>query len=181
MDGQFSTIRKLGRNFRLDRDSDIPKLNLKLLRQFWELTIPFWRRPGAWRSYLILALYAAFTFGGSLFTAYTAKLTGDKLNALSKHDAGIFYALALAFFIAQLGYSLVSIIASLPYNILLKRWQEWLTKLFVTEYLHGANYYLLNRNRVIDNPDERISNDIAQFVTFPASAIRMVALCTTHI
>src|ERR1700730_18632898 len=79
-------LAQIARNFRLDRDPNIPKLNLKLLRQMWELTVPFWTRSGAWVSYLVIAIYIAYTLGSTVVSARVAKFVGDQLDALAKHD-----------------------------------------------------------------------------------------------
>ena len=97
-------LASIARNFRLDRDPNIPKLSVKLLRQMWELTVPFWTRPGAWVSYLVIALSIAYTLGSTVLSARIAKLVGDQLDALAKHDASAFYRVIVLALIAQLGH-----------------------------------------------------------------------------
>ena len=155
-------------NFRLAREQGTPRLNLALLRQFWQLTIPFWTRRGAWPGYIILALYTASSFMGSLFSAATAKYAGSQLEALSKHDSAMFYKVILISLAVQVGSSLISLVFGLPYQLLMRNWQLWMTKSFVDVYLRNGSHYLLNRERIIDNPDERIAADIQQFLVLPS-------------
>lgn len=159
---------KITDNFRLARERGTPRLSFALLRQFWELTTPFWTRPGASPGYIILALYTASTFGASLFSAAIARYAGEQLNSLSRHDAATFYRAILASLGVQIASSLIAVVFQLPYNILQKRWQLWLTKRFIAEYLQDASHYVLNRERTIDNPDERIAADIQQFLLLPS-------------
>jgi putative ATP-binding cassette transporter len=42
-------------------------------------------------------------------------------------------------------------------------WRRWLTNRFIDQYLGDRAYYSLNANRSIDNPDQRISEDIRAF------------------
>ena len=149
--------KRLAENFRLYHDSNIPKLNLKLARQSWELIVLFWKRPGAWVSYLVMALYLVYTFGTALIGARLAKFVGDQLDALAKHDASAFYRVLVLSLVTQFGLSIVSVIATLPYSVLLLRWRQWLTERFLDDYLQNSNYYVLNRDRAIDNPDERLA------------------------
>jgi putative ATP-binding cassette transporter len=172
---------KIARNFRLDRDPNIPKLNLKLLRQMWELTVPFWTRPGAWLSYFVVAVNIAYTLGAALLSARIARLVGDRLDALARHDASAFYRAIVLAMVAQLGLSLVSVVCELPFTILIQRWREWLTQRFIREYLQGSNYYVLNRDRAVDNPDERMAIDIAQFVDYPVRVLLGLVQCISNL
>ena len=114
--GKGFDFAKITENFRLAREQGTPRINLALLRQFWELTTPFWTRRGAWPGYIIVALYTASTFAGSLFSAMTAKYAGGQLDSLSKHDAVTFYKVILASLGIQIASSLISVVFSLPYE-----------------------------------------------------------------
>ena len=177
-----SFAKRITENFRLDRDPNVPKFSLKLARQSWEIIVLFWTRPGAWVSYLVLALYLAYTFGTALIGATIAKFVGDQLDALAKHDASVFYRVLVLSLLTQFGLSIVSIVITLPYSILLLRWRQWLTERFLHEYLQNSNYYILNRDRAVDNPDERLAIDITQFVFYPTdfaiSGIRAISQLT---
>ncbi len=181
-DEPSSFAKRIAENFRLYHDSNIPELNLKLARQSWELIVLFWRRPGAWVSYLVMALYLVYTFGTALVGARLAKFVGDQLDALAKHDAYAFYRVLVLSLVTQFGLSMVSVIATLPYSVLLLRWRQWLTERFLDDYLHNSNYYVLNRDRAVDNPDERLAVDITQFVFYPTefaiSGIRALSQLT---
>jgi putative ATP-binding cassette transporter len=43
------------------------------------------------------------------------------------------------------------------------RWRRWLTNYFLGEYFAGRAFYLLAANSAIDNPDQRIAEDINAF------------------
>lgn len=45
-------------------------------------------------------------------------------------------------------------------------WREWLTKHFLNKYFHNKVYHKINSNKEIDNPDERLSEDIESFVEY---------------
>ncbi len=48
-------------------------------------------------------------------------------------------------------------------DILGLRWRRWLTQHFLTRYFSGRAYYRLNADAGIDNPDQRIAEDINSF------------------
>ena len=163
------------------RDPNAPKLNLKLLKQAWELTYPFWIRKGAWRAYIAFGLYAITIFGFSLVTAYIAKLSGDQLNALATRSGPAYYSALLWMLLITLGVGVANQVVGLPYNIMLARWRQWLTERFVDDWLTEASYYMLNRDRVVDNPDERIAIDIQQFVYFPPNFVFSIIRCISDL
>src|SRR5271165_913292 len=174
-------VGKLVENFRLSRDPNIPKLSFKLLRQMWELAVPFWTRPGAWVSYLVIAVYTAYMLGSTVVSAKIAKFVGDQLDALAKHDTSAFYHVLVMAMVAQLCMSVLRITCDLPFRILIQRWRQWLTKSFVKEYLEDSNFYVLNRDRAVDNPDERMAIDVAAFVDYPTEILFGFVRCIANL
>jgi putative ATP-binding cassette transporter len=173
-------VKELSDKFRLDHDPNIPKLNLKLLRHMWDLTVPFWTRSGAWTSYVVLVIYGAYSLGSAVILARIAKLVGDQLDALSKHDEGAFYRVVLLALAAQLGNSLISTCCNLSFQVLTQRWRQWLTQRFINEYLQSSNFYVLNRDRAVDNPDERMAIDVAEFVFYPTQILFGLLSCLSN-
>jgi putative ATP-binding cassette transporter len=43
-------------------------------------------------------------------------------------------------------------------------WRKWVTEYLLAKYFENLNYYKVNKDAQIDNPDERIANDVAGFV-----------------
>jgi putative ATP-binding cassette transporter len=174
-------VGKLFENFRLSRDPNIPKLSFKLLRQMWELTVPFWTRPGAWVSYLVITIYTSYMLGEAVISAKVAQFVGDQLDALARHDTSAFYRVLVMAMVAQVCMSVLSIACGLPFRIMVQRWRQWLTEFFVKEYLQDSNFYVLNRDRAVDNPDERMAIDIASFVNFPTQIFFGLVRCIANL
>ena len=42
-------------------------------------------------------------------------------------------------------------------------WREWMTDKFLNKYFHDRAYYEINSHKEIDNPDQRISEDVRSF------------------
>ncbi|MBW4652926.1 MAG: ABC transporter ATP-binding protein/permease [Kaiparowitsia implicata GSE-PSE-MK54-09C] len=49
------------------------------------------------------------------------------------------------------------------------RWRDWMTGKFLGQYFQDRAYYDINSGGTIDNPDQRISQDINSFTTFSLS------------
>jgi putative ATP-binding cassette transporter len=53
------------------------------------------------------------------------------------------------------------------------RWREWLTRRFIRRYLASQAYFHLNAQAEVDNPDERIQEDLRTFTTTALSFLIM--------
>ena len=159
--------------FRIRRDPGTPKFNLELIRQFWQLTSAFWRwnRPRVWVSYLVLGIFTAYTFGLQLLGAVSTKYTGDQLNALAARDTNQYYHVIIVLALLAMIRTVIQTLSEIPYRLLLTRWRQWLTQEYIAFYLQNRSYYRLNRDRIVDNPDERIAVDISQFIEFPTALL----------
>jgi vitamin B12/bleomycin/antimicrobial peptide transport system ATP-binding/permease protein len=51
-------------------------------------------------------------------------------------------------------------------DVLGLRWREWLTQNFLARYFGDRSYYDINVENVVDNPDQRISEDIRSFTDY---------------
>jgi putative ATP-binding cassette transporter len=89
--------------------------------------------------------------------------TGEMTSALAARDAGRFWQsvqaclLVLAFAIPVYAYYYYM------RDLFANHWRRWLTGRFLDGYLKGRKYYELGANSEIDNPDQRISEDINTF------------------
>lgn len=152
---------------RQENDVHCPRLNLALLGQVWNLTGMYWFRRQAWRSWLALGLFTFYILCETGMNAYIAKLTGDQLAALSNFKEANYYHLLWQLVATQFCFSLFFMLLQLPYNVVKIHWRKWLTERFSRDYLAARTYYRIERDRSIDNPDERIGEDVRQFVEFP--------------
>lgn len=90
----------------------------------------------------------------------------DFYNHLQQHSRSGFYHSLLQFvmicsvLVASTGWQT-------HFKMLLQiRWRQWLTDRYISLWLHNQNYYHMNFiTNVVDNPDQRIEEDIQLFVT----------------
>jgi putative ATP-binding cassette transporter len=144
--------------------------NLKFDKQFfcdlWNLLKPYWvseEKKVAW-GLLILTIICFFgeAAGGVMYN-YFYKFFYNALQAIDKWK--IIYA--LCFFLAARLLLTLSMSGVVFFSGLLNiRWRRWLTKDYLNIWLHDHNHYrmqVLTKN--VDNPDQRISEDLDRFVT----------------
>ncbi|MEU4417489.1 ABC transporter ATP-binding protein/permease [Nocardia salmonicida] len=159
-------------------------------RQFWRVSGDYFRGRQAWTTNLfVLALIlltvvqvrlsVLFTYwGNDMFTALqrgAAALAKGDTPALEDAEAAFWTSMVLFAILATLHVvrSLIDYFAGQWFDI---RWRVWLTDRVTTDWLKDRSYY---RNRFIDNsidnPDQRIEQDIPTF-TLQSQSLSMGAV-----
>jgi vitamin B12/bleomycin/antimicrobial peptide transport system ATP-binding/permease protein len=103
-------------------------------------------------SFCVTGINVAFSYIGNYFT-----------NALVEKNQNLAYLFVAVYFC---GFLLgIPIVAFYNYvqNYLGMRWREWMTGEFLNNYFKNRNYYEIETNSQIDNPDQRIMEDVRSF------------------
>jgi putative ATP-binding cassette transporter len=148
---------------RARRRRRIPGLSIAAWRQFYAVARPYWvgdRRTSAWA---MLALIVAMMLAETQLAVMLNDRSGEMMSALAAREADRFWAAVRA--------CLLVIVLAVPiyawYYYLRDQfsnhWRRWLTGRFLDGYLGARHYYALNGHPEIDNPDQRISEDINSF------------------
>lgn len=132
-------------------------------RQFMHVAKPYWqgdRRMAAWS---LLGLLVLLMLCETQLAVMLIDRTGEMTSALAAHDKERFWS-AVQTCLLVLGFA-VPVYAFYYYmrDAFANHWRRWLTHRFLDGYLGGRRYYDLNAQGVIDNPDQRISEDINTF------------------
>lgn len=90
----------------------------------------------------------------------------DWFNAIQEKNAEQFWLLLLWVFTPwAFIYVAIAIIEFVMQSMLMVRWRRWLTQNYVGRWLDGAAHYRMSLvDGEADNPDQRISEDIARFI-----------------
>jgi putative ATP-binding cassette transporter len=148
-------------------------------RQVWKVSGGFFRGPGAWKVYALLAVLLFFSLFAVRMNVLFSYWSNDFYNSLqfgaqalaTKNDADL--EQSEAFFWSALGlfgvlatiHVIRALIAYFIGEAFEIRWRLWLTDHVTADWLTGNAYY---RNRfiddTIDNPDQRIQADVTSFV-----------------
>ena len=140
------------------------RFNFKVFKRFWSLAKLYWfgnEKKGALGLLaLLFVLLVAFTPLNVLLN----QQQGNIISALSEKEVDRFRETIKTFFIILAIY--VPLFASFRYvqGILGNFWRKWLTTQFLDRYFSQRAFYELgNFNSDIDNPDQRIAEDIKGF------------------
>ena len=135
------------------------------LKDLWRLTRPYWYSEERWQARGLLALVIAINLGLVYLEVLFNQWNNGFYKSLQNKDIAAFYdalwrftGLAIAFIIAS--------VYQLYFNQMLQiRWRRWLTELYLNDWMAGRTYYRMQlAGGDTDNPDQRIADDLAQFV-----------------
>ncbi|MDD5403199.1 MAG: ABC transporter ATP-binding protein/permease [Sulfuricella sp.] len=134
-----------------------------LWRRFRAIAEPYWFGEERWQARGLLVLLVLLLLGQTGFAVLFNQLTGEFTSALAAKDADRFWT-AIAQCLAILVVA-VPIYAFYYYvrDKLGIYWRRWLTRNFLGNYFSNRAYYELNAGSEIDNPDQRIAEDINTF------------------
>jgi len=136
-----------------------------LLRRFWNLATPYWREDEKWTAWGLLALLVLLLLGQTRFAVLLNEQTGEFTSALAAHDADRFWGSIKI----CLGLLVVAVPIYACYYFVRDKlgiyWRRWLTNRFLGTYFSQRHFYELNASTEVDNPDQRIQQDVESFVS----------------
>lgn len=137
------------------------KLDLNLLKQSIALAKPYWLSEENRKARWLLVLLVLLLIGDTEFNVLFNEQSGEFTSALAARDSVRFWHSIRTFF--GLLLAAVPIYAYYYYvrDTLALNWRRWLTGRFLARYFDNHAFYQLLAKPEIDNPDQRISQDIA--------------------
>jgi len=134
-----------------------------LWQRFRAIATPYWRHEEKWQAWGLLVLLVLLLLGQTGFAVLFNQLSGEFISALAVKDEHRFWT-AIKECLAIL-FAAVPIYAFYYYvrDRLGINWRRWMTRSFLGSYFSNRAYYELNANADIDNPDQRIAEDINTF------------------
>lgn len=140
-----------------------PAINRKLWLRFLTIAKPYWNSEHRWSLRAGLGLLVVLLFLQTISSVMFNRESGEFISALADQDGARFWGS-----IWRYGYILTAAIPIFSYFYFLQdtialRWRKWLTDQFMQRYFNERAYYQLGQGKVIDNPDQRIAEDINTF------------------
>ncbi|GAB2881707.1 ABC transporter ATP-binding protein/permease [Pseudoduganella ginsengisoli] len=162
------------------------RLSLAAWQQFINVAKPYWLEGERKKAWALLLLLIVLMLLETKFAVMLNNQAGDMTSALAARDGPRFWATVRACLFV-LAFA-VPIYAFYYYmrDLYANHWRRWLTSRFLDGYLKGRKYYALGTDSEIDNPDQRISEDINTFtgrsihflLIFLGSIMQLVAFST---
>ena len=153
------------------------------LPRFVALAKPYWFSEDKWVARGLLALLVALLLGNTAFAVFLNEQSGEFTSALASKDSGRYWG--------SIYKTIGLIVVAAPFYVfyyfvrdkLVNYWRCWLTHNFLDTYFRNTAFYKLAFNADIDNPDQRIAEDINTFtlrsifylLLFVETALQLVA------
>src|SRR5574340_1278276 len=135
------------------------------LKDLWVLTRPYWFSDERWAARGLLAVNIGLNLGIVYVSVLINKWQNDFYNALQNKDMATFYRLLLHFSLLAAAFIITAVYQLYLNQMLQIRWRRWLTEKYLAEWIGNRTYYRMQlTDRGTDNPDQRISEDLALFV-----------------
>uniref|UniRef100_A0A0E0BZ29 ABC transporter domain-containing protein n=1 Tax=Oryza meridionalis TaxID=40149 RepID=A0A0E0BZ29_9ORYZ len=134
-----------------------------LARRFWKVAAPYWWSEDKVQARLRLAAVFALTLATTGISVGFNFLGRDFYNALADKDQEQFTK--------QLLYYLGGFAVGIPFFVLRDyaretlslRWRSWMTSYYMKRYFKNRTFYKIQSQSLIDNPDQRINDDLSAF------------------
>jgi vitamin B12/bleomycin/antimicrobial peptide transport system ATP-binding/permease protein len=141
------------------------KAKRSLLHEAWRIAKVYWTSEEKWSAWGLLGLIITINLGNVFVGIQMNGWNRGFYNALQIFDGNeLLRQLGWFFLIASSGVTLT--VTALYFNQMLQiRWRRWLTEKYINAWLTSQAYYQLQLKGEIDNPDQRISEDIQLFTT----------------
>src|SRR6476660_3200877 len=156
-----------------------------LWNRFGAIEVPYWFSEQKWRARGLLFLLVLLLIGQVVTNVLFNEESGEFTSDLAAKDADRFWR-SIYECIAMLIVA-VPVYAFYYYvqDKLGVDWRKWLTDEFVEKYFRNRAYFELTSDPNIDNPDQRIAEDINTFtqkslyflLLIVGSAIQVIAFC----
>ena len=141
----------------------------KLFRGFWLLFKGYWSSEEKWKARGLLAFVIALNFAMVYLLVQLNEWYNTFYNALQNYEAESFWPLIGQFSAIAFTYIVIAVYAIYLRQMLQIKWRTWMTKNYLSAWLENQTYYRLQD--ATDNPDQRISEDIGQFVNLSLGLI----------
>ncbi len=135
------------------------------LKAFWAIAKPYWVSPQRTKGLALLAAVIALSLGAVWLEVQFNTWNRDFYNALEKKDQPEFYQQLWRFTYLALIWIVVVVYRLYLQQMLQIEWRAWLNEHFLARWLKDRAYYRLQLvDRGVDNPDQRIAEDLRLFV-----------------
>ncbi len=140
------------------------RFNLTVFKKFWAIAKLYWFGNEKKGALSLLALLFILLISYTGLSVILTQKQGEIISSLSAKDVDRFWTTIQIFLAVLIGY--VPLFAGFSYvqEKVGNYWRRWLTHHFLDRYFSNRAFYELgNFNTNIDNPDQRIAEDVRGF------------------
>jgi len=133
---------------------------------FWNMAAPFFRDEDDKTGRNLLVGVIGLTLLNSGVSVAFSYIGRDFWTALSNKNPEEFYLMLQKFMAALVAGVPVTVFYKFQRDKLALGWREWMTRRIMAIYYANRTYYALEASREVDNPDQRIAEDVRAFTKY---------------
>jgi putative ATP-binding cassette transporter len=134
-------------------------------RQCWRLIRPYWVSGEKWGARGLLAVIVALNLGEVYLNVLFNQWNNDFYNSLQAVDKNAFKQALIRFSYLAAIFIVVGVYKTYLNQMLRINWRRWMTREYIADWMNRQNFYRMQFfGEKTDNPDQRISEDIEQFI-----------------
>ena len=140
------------------------RFNLQIFQRFWTIAKTYWFSDEKWKARGLLLLIVLLLLAYTGLSVVLNNQRGELISALSAKNESRFWQTVIIFIGVLVVYA--PLLAAYTYlrDRLGLAWRRWLTTDFVERYFAESAFYRINQfSPDIDNPDQRIAEDVKNF------------------
>ncbi len=137
---------------------------IQWLKDAWHLARPYWKSEERYTAYAKLAAVIALNLAYVYITVVANQWYNSFYDALQRYDKQSFVPLVVKFCWIAFFNVLLQLVSFYIRKHLEISWRRWLTDKYLKDWLGRQSYYKTRFIKPIDNPDQRISEDINSFI-----------------
>ncbi|MEX3764007.1 ABC transporter ATP-binding protein/permease [Paraburkholderia phenoliruptrix] len=130
----------------------------------WKLIKPYWRTREGLLSALMLACVLGAGWSHTYLAIWLNRWTGTFYDAVGSSRFQALPNLLLQFLLMSMAAAALTMSTVVLQSIVEIRWRRWLTTWLADQWLARHTYYRIERDRSLENIDQRIAEDAKQFV-----------------
>ena len=143
----------------------VDDMKTQFVKDFWHLFHAYWQSDEKWWARGILAVVIVLTLLQVYMLVWLNGWNGELYDAMQNYQFDMFFPLIGQFAVLAFVFILVAVYAIYLRQRLQLRWRTWMTNRYLEHWMDKQVYYRLQvLGTDMDNPDQRISEDINQFV-----------------
>src|SRR5262245_60658604 len=151
--------------------------NTGFLKAFWALAKPYWVSEQRAKGWTLLAAVVGLALTLVWLEVQFNMWNNDFYNTLQDKDQAEFFRQIGKFGLLALTWIIVVVYQTYFQQMLLIEWRTWLTEHFLADWLRDQAHYRMQLvactggsvSAGVDNPDQRIADDLRLFVDFTLS------------
>ena len=148
-------------------DNDCKCSMIFTIKWFFRIFVRFWKTKSSVVAYIQVLFIAVCTALTVYLSARINSWYKDFWDAMQAYDKDAILTGIRLFALLAAVFVVTSVCSSYIESLLKLRWRTWLNDYYIGRYLSNNNFYNLKIiDRSVDNPDQRISEDVLSFVSY---------------